>query len=99
MDYLLREFFPDGDVPVQLQPYQDFVKRIRSVDHYHDVLEAKLQRDSEYLSRRDRSLDEMEDPVYQRLVINVVDADKIKPVSLEKMFEKYSTGELNALIK
>lgn len=26
-------------------------------------------------------------------------ADKIKPISLEKMFEKYSNGELNALIK
>ena len=26
-------------------------------------------------------------------------ADKIKPISLEKMFEKYSSGELNALIK
>jgi fructose-bisphosphate aldolase class II len=26
-------------------------------------------------------------------------ADKIKPISLEKMFTKYQTGELNALIK
>ncbi|MAG38401.1 hypothetical protein CMI45_03395 [Candidatus Pacearchaeota archaeon] len=79
MDYLLREFFPRGDIPIELEPYANFVNRIRGIDHYHSVLEAKLQRDSEYLSRSDKSVDEIDDPVYQRLIINVVDADKVKP--------------------
>ncbi len=78
MEYLLNGFFPEGNIPPELRPYAEFVSRIKGIDAYNDVVNAKLQRDRVNLKRRD-SVCEADDPLYARTFVNVVESDELIP--------------------
>jgi len=84
MEFLLNAFFPDGNVPVPLKKFQEYVTRVKE-DYgveYNDAVERKMQRDAHILQGTTVSgavLDEIDNLVYARSVVHVIEADKVAP--------------------
>lgn len=78
MDFLLERFYPDGNVPMRLKKYKDFVDNIKGIDVYHKILEAKLQRDAKILRNKD-SVSEADDMIYARAIVGIIESDQLVP--------------------
>ena len=98
MQYLLDNLFRDGNVPNSLRPYADFVQKTRRMyrDEFDSIVEAKLQRDHKILEAAksgEDTLDELDDRVWARSLVDIVEAEEVKPEG-SKLVVSYNGQEL-----